>query len=71
MTLDAALIRKLASKVGTPFWLYDAKTIRQRIADIKFMTGSAAHPAALCHEVLPGHTGCCRRWRSRNIWIDA
>ena len=38
MPHDSTLLETLAAKVGTPFWLYDAATIRQRIADIRFMS---------------------------------
>ena len=34
MKLDPALLRQLADKVGTPFWLYDAAVLRQRGADL-------------------------------------
>ncbi len=70
MTLDAALIRNLASKVGTPFWLYDAKTIRQRIADIKFMTGSSGIQPRFAMKSCPA-TRVLQEMAQSNIWIDA
>jgi aminocarboxymuconate-semialdehyde decarboxylase len=33
MQLDPALLLSLAKKVGTPFWLYDAATMR-RLVDV-------------------------------------
>ena len=45
MELDPALLQRLAGAVGTPFWLYDAATLRQRIADIRFLAeGSGVQP---------------------------
>ena len=32
---DVALLEKLAAQVGTPFWLYDARALRARIAKVK------------------------------------
>jgi hypothetical protein len=40
MHLDPALLHSLAEKVGTPFWLYSAGTLRQRISEIKQVTAA-------------------------------
>ncbi|PXW97021.1 diaminopimelate decarboxylase [Sphaerotilus hippei] len=34
-TFDASVLRQIATTHGTPVWVYDAATIRQRIADLK------------------------------------
>ncbi len=39
MQLDPARLLSFARTVGTPFWLYDAATLRQRITDIQQLTG--------------------------------
>ena len=70
MTLDASLIRDVASKVGTPFWLYDAKTIRQRIADVKFMTSAPGVQARFAMKACPA-TRVLQEMARENIWIDA
>lgn len=70
MTLDTALIRKLASQVGTPFWLYDARVIRQRIADVKFMTSAPGIQARFAMKACPA-TRVLQEMAKANIWIDA
>ncbi len=70
MTPDATLIRRIADKVGTPFWLYDAGTIRQRIADVKFMTGSPGVQARFAMKACPA-TKVLREMAAGGIWIDA
>ena len=70
MTLDAALIRKLASKVGTPFWLYDAKLIRQRIADVKFMSSAPGVQPRFAMKSCPA-TRVLQEMAKANVWIDA
>lgn len=70
MTLDVDLIRKIASQVGTPFWLYDARVIRQRIADVKFMTGAPGIQARFAMKSCPT-TRVLQEMAKANIWIDA
>ena len=70
MTLDVAVIRKLAEKVGTPFWLYDAKTLRQRIAEVKFMASSPGVQPRFAMKACPA-TKVLREMAAANIWIDA
>ena len=70
MKLDATLIRKIAAKVGTPFWFYDAAVLRQRIADIKFMTSAPGVQARFAMKACPA-TKVLREMAAANIWIDA
>ncbi|MEO6741521.1 MAG: diaminopimelate decarboxylase [Chthoniobacteraceae bacterium] len=70
MKLDATLIRKIAAKVGTPFWFYDAAVLRQRIADIKFMTSAPGVQARFAMKACPV-TKVLREMAAANIWIDA
>ena len=60
MNHPPALLRSLAEKVGTPFWLYDARVIRQRIADIQFLTDTDGRAGALRDEGVPGDEGAAR-----------
>ena len=70
MKLDTAQIRSIAAKVGTPFWLYDAATIRQRIADVKFMTSAPNVQARFAMKACPA-TKVLREMAAAGIWIDA
>lgn len=70
MMLDATLIRKLAQEVGTPFWLYDAGSIRQRIADVKFMTSAPGVQARFAMKACPA-TRVLREMAAADVWIDA
>jgi hypothetical protein len=53
MQHPADLLRSLAAKVGTPYWLYDARVIRQRIADIRFLTDSDGVQARFAMKACP------------------
>ncbi len=70
MNLDSALLHTLADKVGTPFWLYDAATIRQRLEAIKFITGTDGVQARFAMKACPA-TQILREMQRAGIWIDA
>src|SRR6202522_3047674 len=70
MNHPPALLRSLAGKVGTPFWLYDARVIRQRIADIQFLTDTEGVQARFAMKACPA-TKVLREMKSAGIWIDA
>ena len=70
MNLDPQLLRTLAAKVGTPFWLYDAAMIRQRIAEVRFMTSAPQVQARFAMKACPA-TRVLREMRAADIWIDA
>ena len=70
MQHDPTLLRSLAAKVGTPFWLYDAATIRQRIAAIQFMSKAPNVQARFAMKACPA-TRVLREMKSAGIWIDA
>lgn len=70
MSHDPALLRSLAGKVGTPFWLYDARVIRQRIADVQFMSDSPGVQARFAMKACPA-AKVLREMKSAGIWIDA
>ena len=66
----ADLLLTLAAKVGTPYWLYDARVIRQRIADIAFLTDSDGVQARFAMKACPA-TRVLREMHRAGIWIDA
>ncbi len=70
MNPDSAQVRELAQKVGTPFWLYDASVIRQRIADIRFITSTEGVQARFAMKACPA-TKVLREMKENGIWIDA
>ena len=70
MNHDPALLRSLAERVGTPYWIYDARTIRQRIGDVQFMSDSPGVQARFAMKACPA-TKVLREMRAAGIWIDA
>jgi len=70
MPHDPALLRSLAEKVGTPFWIYDARVIRKRIGDVLFMSGSPGVQARFAMKACPA-TKVLREMQQAGIWIDA
>src|SRR6478609_2070718 len=70
MNLDPDLLQRLAAKVGTPFWLYDARIIRQRIQDVCFMSKAPGVQARFAMKACPA-TRVLREMKQAGIWIDA
>ena len=70
MNHDPALLRSLAEKVGTPYWLYDARVLRQRIQDIQYITGTEGVQARFAMKACPA-TKVLREMKAAGIWIDA
>ena len=70
MTSLHELLPTLASKAGTPFWLYDAVRLRQRIADIKYITGTPGVQARFAMKACSA-TKVLQEMRKAGIWIDA
>ena len=70
MPFDPSLLNDLAEKVGTPFWLYDAAVLRQRIADIKYVTDTPGVQARFAMKACPA-TKVLREMAAAGIWIDA
>lgn len=60
----------LAAKAGTPFWLYDAAHLRQRIADIKHITDTPGVQARFAMKACPA-TRVLQEMQKAGIWIDA
>ena len=70
MSHSPELLHRLADTVGTPYWLYDAALLRQRIADIKFITGTPGVQARFAMKACPA-TKVLREMAAAGIWIDA
>src|SRR4030095_15007527 len=70
MNLDPVLLQRLAEKVGTPFWLYDARVIRQRIDEVLFMTKEPGIQARFAMKACPA-TRILKEMKSAGVWIDA
>jgi diaminopimelate decarboxylase len=70
MHLEPSLLQSLAETVGTPFWLYEAAVIRQRIADIQFLTGDGSLQPRFAMKSCPA-TKVLREMQRAGIWIDA
>ena len=70
MSLDPALLHRLAETVGTPFWIYDAALLRQRIADIQHITDLPHVQARFAMKACPA-TKVLREMAAAGIWIDA
>ncbi len=70
MPHDLKLLNSLAEKVGTPFWLYDARVVRQRIKDVNFMTKAPGVQARFAMKACPA-TKILREMKAAGIWIDA
>ncbi len=69
MQPDSALLLSLAQKVGTPFWLYSAETLRQRIAEVKHVTADGIQ-ARFAMKSCPA-TKVLSEMHEAGIWIDA
>lgn len=67
---DPALLERLAESVGTPYWLYDAATLRKRIAMVAEITDLPGVQARFAMKSLP-LTRVLQEMREAGIWIDA
>jgi len=67
---NVALMEKLAARLGTPFWLYDAAELRRRMADVKALTASTGLQARYAMKASPAGR-ILREMREQGIWIDA
>ena len=70
MSHDPVLLSRLASLVGTPFWLYEADVIRHRIAAIKAITAGEGVQARFAMKACPA-TRVLQEMAAAGIWIDA
>jgi diaminopimelate decarboxylase len=67
---DTDLLKKIADRVGTPFWLYDAAEMRRRIADVKALTASPGLQARFAMKACPA-ARVLREIKKHDLWIDA
>ena len=70
MRLDPSLLHSLITRVGTPFWLYDAAIIRQRIAHMRDITAGEGLQARFAMKSCPA-TAILKEMAAADIWIDA
>ena len=70
MSHDPALLSRLAASAGTPFWLYEAEVLRQRIAGIKTITAGEGLQARFAMKACPA-TKVLQEMAAAGIWIDA
>lgn len=70
MSYSPELLYRLAERVGTPFWLYDAAVLRQRIADMKYVTSS---PGLQVRYAMKAWSSAkvLREMAAAGVWIDA
>jgi diaminopimelate decarboxylase len=69
MHIESDLLQSLAEKVGTPFWLYSAPTIRERISEIREVTADGVQ-ARFAMKSCPA-TRVLEEMHKAGIWIDA
>ncbi|HEY5891862.1 MAG TPA: diaminopimelate decarboxylase [Chthoniobacterales bacterium] len=67
---DLPLLRDLASKVGTPFWVYDAAQLRRQIDAVRELTDAPGLQARFAMKACPA-TRVLQEIRNAGIWIDA
>jgi diaminopimelate decarboxylase len=60
----------IAAKVGTPYWIYDAALLRQRIAEIRAITDAPYLQARFAMKACPA-TPVLQEMAAAGIWIDA
>ena len=64
------LLEEVAERVGTPYWLVDAATVRGRIADIKRVAEAADVKVRFAVKSCPATMVLAEMYRN-GIWIDA
>lgn len=69
-TADPAFLESIASRVGTPFWLIEAATLRQRIRDVASLVEENGLQARYAMKANPA-TPILREIRAAGLWIDA
>lgn len=67
---DQQSIESIARKVGTPFWLYDAKSLRGRISAVRRVTEAAGVQSRYAMKACTA-TRILKEMLKNNIWIDA
>ena len=67
---DHASLARLAAAVGTPFYLYDAATVRRRIDAIRGLTSAEGLQARYAMKACSAHL-VLREVKRAGTWIDA
>lgn len=67
---DPNLLRALAGELGTPFFVYDAAVLRERIGLVRQLTAGPGVQARFAMKACPA-TRILREMQAHGIWIDA
>jgi len=67
---DPELLEKLATKYGTPFWIWDSEVLRARIEAVVSTTDSPGVQARFAMKASPA-TKVLQEMNKAGVWIDA
>lgn len=67
---DLELLNRLASQLGTPFWILDAAELRRRVADVRKLTATEGVQARYAMKANPSRR-ILQEMLSQDLWIDA
>ena len=67
---DHAFLSRIASAIGTPFYLYDAATVRRRIDAIRDLTAADGLQSRYAMKACSAHL-VLKEVQRAGIWIDA
>ena len=67
---NVELLERLASEYGTPFWIWDAKVLRERIGAVVSTTDSPGVQARFAMKASPA-TKVLQEMKNAGVWIDA
>lgn len=68
--LNKELLESLAAKVGTPYWVIDAATLRRRIREVLAVCREAGVQPRFAMKSL-SNTRVLKEMRAHGVWIDA
>ena len=68
--LNQKLLEQIAEKTGTPFWIYSAVKLRERISQIRAITDGPGLQARYAMKACSA-TRILEEMRNQDIWIDA
>ena len=67
---DPSLLHRLAEEFGTPYWIYDAKVLRERIGMVRAITDSPNVQARYAMKASSA-TKILKEMLAQDIWIDS
>lgn len=68
--LPQGLLEKIADRVGTPYWLYNIRTLRKRVAAVQHLTQRPGIQSRFAMKACPA-TRVLTEMQKGGIWIDA